>query len=152
MELSSLIPIIAIVMPFVMIISIQIAKTISRTQQERMRMEVMRAAIERGQPIPAEALRPRPDPEDDELSQPSTPEKDIRVGLICLGAGIGLFLMFSTFSIGGFTQLQGLRWVGAIPGFVGLALIVNGLITRTPRTSAPPAGAGASETKSDLHR
>lgn len=148
MDPTFLIPVVAIVMPFVMIIFVTIAKSVARTQQERMRCEVMRSAIERGQPIPAEALRPPAETEDEPWhARAPSPENDIRAGLICMGVGGGLFLMFSTFSIGGFDGLQGLRWVGAIPGFVGVALLVNGWLSRSRRADTSAPGRTATDTQ-----
>ena len=152
MEFGHLIPIVAIVLPFVMVICIQVAKAIARTQQERMRCEVLRAAIERGQPLPADAFRAPASAEDDEDDGSGgglpSPASDVRTGLICIGVGAGLYLMLGTFSIGGFDGLQGLRWVGAIPGFVGVALLVNGLITSKPARPARPAAAPGSDLRS----
>lgn len=153
MEFGHLIPVIAIIAPFVMIISIQVAKSIARTQQERMRCDVIRTAIERGQPIPADAFKALPG--DDEASilaeanKAPTPQFDIRTGLICVGAGLGVYLMFSTFQVGSFDGLRGLRWVGAIPGFVGVALIVNGLINR-PAAASPSAELRPTDRRDDL--
>jgi len=154
MDFGHIIPVVAIIAPFVMIISIQIAKSIARTHQERMRCEVMRAAIERGQPIPAEALRPLPDDDEESLRlhrhAPAghSAFNDIRAGLICMGVGAGLYLMFATFQVGNFDGLRGLRWVGAIPGFVGLALFVYGMIHR----AITPAEKPESPRASDPHR
>lgn len=148
-QLSALIPIVAIAAPFLMIISIQVAKSIARTQQERLRCEVIRAAIERGQTLPPGTFPPLPDDEAAaaaivaEATKGPTARFDVRTGLICVGVGFGLYLFFATFQIGDFDGLRGLRWVGAIPGFVGVALIINGLINR-PAAEAPstlPRGA-----------
>lgn len=139
-QFGGLIPIVAIVAPFAMVIAIQVSKSIARTQQERMRCDVIRTAIERGQPIPPETFRPLPDDDEAgvlaEINKAPSPRADIRAGLICVAVGFGLYLMFATFEIGNFDGLRGLRWVGAIPGFVGVALIINGLINRP--TPTPP--------------
>lgn len=154
MELGSLIPIVAIIAPFVMIISIQVAKSIARTQQERMRCEVIRTAIERGQPIPADVFKPLPTEDEAEFlaqaNRPATPQFDIRTGLICVGAGLGLYLMFATFEVGGFDGLRGLRWIGAIPGFVGVALIVNGLINRPSAAASTAANTRSGGPRDDF--
>lgn len=138
LEIGHVIPIVAIVFPFLMVIAVQVAKSISRTQRERMRCEVMRAAIERGQPIPPEILRGTEDPEDEPFGRATAGSNDIRTGLICMGVGAGMFLMFATFSIGGFDGLQGLRWIGAVPGFVGVALLINGFINRPNAAADAP--------------
>jgi len=154
MDFSHIIPVVAIIAPFMMIICVSVAKSIARTQQERMRCEVMRAAIERGQPIPPEALRPLPDDEDDSCgrSRPPSPQNDIRAGMICIGVGVGLYLMLATFSIGGFDGLHGLRWVGAIPGFIGVALLAYGLIQQsTGSSSRPMPGQKADSTREPRH-
>jgi hypothetical protein len=140
-QFGGFIPIVAIIAPFVMIIAIQISKSVARTQQERMRCEVIRAAIERGQPIPADVFKPLPTEDESEIlaatSRTPNPQNDIRSGMILVGVGLGLFLMFGTFQVGDWDGLHGLRWVGAIPAFIGVALIVNGLINRPAAT--PPS-------------
>jgi len=77
-----------------------------------------RLALEKGQPLPV-----LPDDEPRESSRSwDNPMNDLRSGLVCLGVGVGLYLF-----LGNFIN-PGLGYVGAIPGFVGVALLVTGLV------------------------
>lgn len=75
-----------------------------------------RLALEKGQPLP---------PLDDEPARPRTPEEtgcnlaqhDVRGGLVLLAVGVGLWMFLG--------ELDGrLRFVGAIPAFIGVALLL----------------------------
>lgn len=77
--------------------------------------ETARIALERGQPLP-----PLPDTHEDPAEPARGSARDLRSGLISLGTGIGLFLFLDAM-LG-----RWMAWVGAIPGFVGLALLIFG--------------------------
>jgi hypothetical protein len=88
--------------------------------------ETARLALEKGQPLPQ-----LPDEDAPEPAKPrDTTRRDLRAGLILIGVGAGLFVFFNAF-IG-----RGLAYVGAIPGFIGAALvlfaILNSVIGRPP--------------------
>ena len=90
--------------------------------------ETARLALEKGQPLPAL-------PTDDEphRRRPEDRGNDIRIGV-----GLGLYLFLSSL-VG-----RSLGYVGAIPGFIGVALLLYGLfsaLTRrkhSDRDSLPP--------------
>jgi small-conductance mechanosensitive channel len=83
--------------------------------------ETARVALEKGQPLP---------PLQDQEKSPSwetTPSRgdnknDFRSGLVLVAVGAGLYLFLSAF----LGRAFGL--VGAIPGFVGVALLLYGLL------------------------
>lgn len=89
--------------------------------------ETARVAIEKGQPVP-------PMPMDDNSVQPTTgsPVEWEAVkrrqtinglmigGLVNFGVGLGLFLLLSRVS-----NNVGVGYVGAIPGFIGVALLIS---------------------------
>ena len=88
--------------------------------------ETARIALEKGQPIPpmSEAKPSKTDANSEEL----------RYGLVFIASGAGLALFLGT--VAG----SGLAYIGAIPGFIGVALLLNALInTRRKRTETPPA-------------
>jgi uncharacterized protein DUF6249 len=82
--------------------------------------QTARLALEKGQPVPT----PPPSDEDDE-STPRSPRQlaadDLRSGLVLIAVGIGMFIFLSHFLVN-----SGLAAVGAIPGFIGLALLLYG--------------------------
>jgi len=87
--------------------------------RQRQWHETARLALEKGQPLPQSL-----DDSDSHKVQgrPEGPGRDLRAGLICIGTGAGLFLFFDA--------LLG-RWmayVGAIPGFIGIALVLYAIL------------------------
>ncbi len=88
--------------------------------------ETARLALEKGQPLPAL-------PSDDAPPRRRHEERgnDIRDGLICIGVGLGLYLF-----LGGLVG-QSLGYVGAIPGFIGVALLLHGLFTAFTKRKNP---------------
>ena len=90
--------------------------------------ETARLALEKGQPLPAaQDAAPQAQPRTD------GPSRDLRTGLILLATGAGLFVFFDA--------LLG-RWmayVGAIPGFIGVALVLFAVLSHLfNRKDAPP--------------
>lgn len=72
--------------------------------------ETARVALEKGQPLP-------PLPADMRHEKHPEHNNDFRAGLILVATGAGLYLFFVTF-------LHGLRFVAAIPGFIGVAMLL----------------------------
>lgn len=99
-------------------------------RERQMWHETARLALEKGQPLP-----PLPPKRQDGLSRirEHRQKNDIRAGLILIAVGSGLYCFFAT--AGG----HGVAAVGAIPGFIGVALlffgVCNALFAKKP--SAP---------------
>jgi hypothetical protein len=89
-----------------------------QNRRREMWHERVRIALEKGQPLPPSVEEETPSPK----ASKNEAADDIRSGLICVGVGGGLYLFLG--AIGG----QALGYVGAIPGFVGIALLLFGLI------------------------
>ena len=112
-----LIPIAALMLPVLIVFTVGYY----RNQRRRMWHETARLAIEKGQPLP-------PHLEEMDTASYSGGGKshkgnDLRSGLILLGVGAGLYFGFLETGKSGFN-------VGAsITGFIGIALLVNALIT-----------------------
>ncbi|ESQ80348.1 DUF6249 domain-containing protein [Asticcacaulis sp. YBE204] len=117
-SMALLIPIFGVLMPvfIVGIVSYFRAKDREETQK------TVRMAIEKGQTLPPEFL------ESLQKAAPlkeKTPERDIRSGLILIAVAGGLCVMDyvnSGFIFGGLTG------IAAIPGFIGVALLIMGII------------------------
>jgi hypothetical protein len=90
--------------------------------------ETAKVALEKGQPLP-------PLPADMRHEKHPDQNSDLRTGLIMIATGAGLYLFLATF-------LHGLRFVAAIPGFIGVALllyaILNSLFGRKDKTAGRP--------------
>ena len=92
---------------------------IEKMQKRRLRHELMRVALEKGQPLPLELL-------DERTSRRE--RDDRRNGLISLAIGAALFLLLSAL-----VTEQGVKWVALIPTFIGLALLLNWTLERRER-------------------
>lgn len=98
-------------------------------QRRQLWHETARIALERGQPLPV-------NPEDDGKNlrlRVRTGRNDVRSGLILISVGAGLYF---------FLWQAGARdaaAVGAIPGFIGVALLLFGLFSSpTPKDPSAP--------------
>jgi Domain of unknown function (DUF6249) len=76
--------------------------------------ETARTALEKGQPLPPMPADMRHDPHPEQ-------NNDLRAGLILVATGAGLYLFFVTF-------LHPIRYVAAIPGFIGVAILLYALL------------------------
>jgi hypothetical protein len=101
-------------------------------RRQAMWHETARLALEKGQPLPKPL-------DDEDNSEPVKREQrdgrnDLRAGLIMIGVGAGLYIFLANFIS------HGLGLVGAIPGFIGVALFLYGLtsLLLTKHDSTPP--------------
>lgn len=76
--------------------------------------ETARVALEKGQPLP-------PLPQDMKPAKEPDRATDFRTGLVMIATGAGLYLFFAAF-------IAPLRFLAAIPGFIGVALLLFGLL------------------------
>lgn len=88
--------------------------------------ETARVALEKGQPIP-------PLPSDMQPAKAEPENNDIRAGLVLIAVGAGLYLFFISL-FGGW-----MKYIGAIPGFIGAALLLYGLTQAAFGRKNPPA-------------
>jgi len=98
-------------------------------RRQAMWHETARIALEKGQPLP-------PLPDDMRgVATEDRPRNDFRAGLILFGVGAGIYLFFTSFG------LHNLRFAGAIPGFIGVALLLyatlNTLLAKRPDDRSP---------------
>ena len=89
--------------------------------------ETARVALEKGQPLPPMPADVAPSPEQ------AMPTNDIRTGLILIAGGAGLYLFL------GSLISRSMGYVGAIPGFIGVALLLFGLLSRGSKPNPPPS-------------
>lgn len=94
---------------------------------ERQKMaETLRAAIEKGQPLPTEVV----DAISSGVKRPPTPERDLRAGIIWLGVGVGLAGMGFALSFDDADATFPLLGVACFPAFIGLAFIAMYFLNR----------------------
>ncbi|MFI4933403.1 MAG: DUF6249 domain-containing protein [Caulobacterales bacterium] len=107
--------------------------------RDRQRLhDTIRAAYEKGQPVPPEVIAAltRNSSNDDVPS--SNADKDLRRGLVLLAVGLGMAGLGAGFyfgismasDIGGAVVGGIIAGVGAIPGFIGLAFLLLWLVNR----------------------
>ena len=109
---------IAIVTPFIFVIAIVAINQLNARKKAELHHETIRLALEKGQPLPPELLNPPV------AAEPKTKVSDRKSGLILIAVGIGLYAFFA--GIGGDLRIPaGVRWVGLIPGLIGVALLIN---------------------------
>jgi len=125
--LALCIPIVAIIMPFAFVVGIIAINARKNSHARQLQHETLRLMVEKGQPIPPEMLK-----------IPEEPEKkksdDRKTGLILIAVGIGIFIFFQSLGM----QEQDafpIRWAGASPGLVGVALLANWFLTRKERAA-----------------
>jgi Flp pilus assembly protein TadB len=115
-EAELLIPIFAVLMPVFIVFIVMFFRAKDRAETQK----TVRMAIEKGQPLPQDYL--------DSLQRttrtPKAPANDIRSGLILIAVGVGM-AVWSYIDHG---YLTGLAGVACIPGFIGVALLIIGLI------------------------
>ena len=93
-----------------------IAGTIEKLQKRRLRHELLRVALEKGQPLPPELL--------DEAPRRRSRD-DRRSGLVSIAVGVGVYLLFRAIAV-----WPGLQWIGVVPVLIGVALLLNWAIER----------------------
>jgi hypothetical protein len=102
--------------------TIVIAVLYFRNQQQRMWHETARLALDKGQPVPVEIL-----PDTDNAEKGNTPtrvHRDVKAGLILIAVAAGMY--FGSKELGSMKHAS----MGVyIPGFIGVALLVNAAIT-----------------------
>ncbi len=113
---------------FAMIAAIVIVPNYLRSQERQKLQDTLRAAIEKGQPLPAEVVtamtadvkvRPKP-----------SPQRDLRLGIIWLGVAFGIAALGFATSFEEPDALYPTLGVAAFPGFIGLAFIVMSFFGR----------------------
>lgn len=107
-----------------------IAPVYFRSRDRAKLLDTVRTAYDRGHPVPPElieAMQVRQAP------QQSSPERDLRGGIIWLAVGIGLALFAVLMSFEEDDAIFPLLGIASIPGTVGLALIVLSFIGRDRR-------------------
>jgi hypothetical protein len=124
--------VIATLVPFgfmAMIAAIVIVPRYFRSQERQKMAELMRAAIERGQPLPPEVVDAMSSNVREPRLQP-LPSRDLRTGLIWLGVAVGLACLGFAVSFEDPDALYPLLGVAAFPGFIGVAFIVMWAVAR----------------------
>lgn len=109
---------------FAMIAGIVIAPVWIKSRDRTEMQATLRAAIEKGQPLPAEVVEAL---SKDTTKLPPTAARDLRTGVIMVAVSLGIGLFGYAFQfVGGSEEAKAsfpIMGMGAIPGMIGLAFI-----------------------------
>lgn len=119
-EAGLLIPIIAVLMPIFIVGIVMYFRAKDRAEVQK----TIRMAIEKGQPLPAEYLDSL-QKSGATIGKMKTPVNDIRSGLILMAVALGLVVMDY---VGNDYTFETLSGIAAIPGFIGVALLIMGIV------------------------
>ena len=111
---------------FAMIAAIVIVPRYLKSLERQKLQETLRAAVERGQPIPPEVV----DAMTVERKQPGAPERDLRRGIVWLGVGAGLATFGLVLGYAEPDATYPLLGIAAFPSFIGLAFLAIYFLTR----------------------
>lgn len=110
---------------FAMIAAIVIVPRYFRSLERQKLQETLRAAVERGEPIPPEIVQAMTQPvKEGRVGAHRHPDQDLRQGIVWLAVGFGIAVMgyFIGFNEPDATHVM--LGIAAIPGLIGLAFIV----------------------------
>lgn len=111
--------------PFIMVVAIVVVPAILKSKERKEMQATLRAAIDKGQPLPPEVIEAL---SRDNIKVPATASRDLRVGVILLAVSIGIALFGYAFSfIGGFEEEKAvapIMGLAAIPGMIGVAFCI----------------------------
>lgn len=127
--MEDFIPIFAIFAVFGTITAIIVGPTYFKTRERRDMQVTVRAALDKGQPLPPELVNAL---SQDVIQKLPSRSRDIRRGVIWLAVGIGLaaFGLINDFNGGWDNDVDGLIGIAAIPLTIGLAFLVLGAINK----------------------
>ena len=111
---------------FAMIAAIVVLPNYFKSQERQKMADTLRAAIDRGQPLPAEVVNAI----SSGVKPPPSPGRDLRIGIIWLGVAIGLAAFGLVLGFAEPDATFPMIACAAFPGFIGLAFIVLGFINR----------------------
>jgi hypothetical protein len=105
----------------VLAIGIAYTAIVTDARIERSRHEAIRAALEKGVPIPEELMTPA---HRRSHAGGNPGDEDRRRGIITVFVSVGIFIFLTMLGVGNFA------YVATIPGLVGLALLANWWLDR----------------------
>jgi len=88
--------------------------------------ETLKAAIERGQPLPTEVV----DAISSGVKTPPSPQRDLRTGIVWLGVGVGLAAMGWAIGFEDPDATFPMLGIACFPAFIGLAFIAMFFLSR----------------------
>jgi hypothetical protein len=118
--MKDLIPLFGVIMPFLMIISIIVIPAWFKSKERREMQATLRAAIEKGQPVPTEMI----DAMTRNVKVAPTALSDIRTGVIWIAVGLGVCLFGFMIGFEDADAFHPMLALGGIPIIIGAAYVV----------------------------
>ena len=122
-------PILIVLIIFGSVASLFIVPRYFKSIERQKMAETLRAAIEKGQPLPTEVIEAMSS-NVRHPGMPPSPQRDLRTGIIWLGVGIGFAALGAAVSFEEADALYPMLGVAAFPIFIGLAFVILGLLNR----------------------
>jgi hypothetical protein len=110
------------------VLGIILIGALEKAHKDKLRHETIQRALDKGQPLPPELIEGKPLPSEFFALFARKARDDRRGGLIAIAVGVGLFVFFGAMRAEGVPD--GLKWLGLIPGLVGVALLINWALER----------------------
>lgn len=117
--MEDLIPLVAVSMPFIMVIAIVVVPAWLKSRERREMQATLRTAIEKGQPLPPEII----DAMTKNVKVAPTSLSDMRTGIIWLAVGLGLGAFGYVIGFEDADAFHPMIGVAVIPSVIGLAYI-----------------------------
>ena len=114
---------------FAMIAAIVIAPRYFKILERQKMAETLRAAIDKGQPLPPEMIEAMSG--DTRVLAIASPQRDLRTGIIWTGVGIGLAGLGIAMSFEEPDMTYPLLGMAAFPIFIGLAFILISFLNKS---------------------
>ena len=112
------------------IASLVIVPTALRSIERQKLQETLRAAIEKGQPLPAEVVEAMTSDVKIQVRPSPSPYRDLRIGIIWLGVAVGLAGLGIAMNFESPEATYPLLGIACFPGFIGLAFILISFLGR----------------------
>ncbi|HEY9218199.1 MAG TPA: DUF6249 domain-containing protein [Phenylobacterium sp.] len=110
---------------FAMITAIVVIPRYFRSLERQKLQDTLRAAVERGEPIPPEVVAAISTPaKEARVASRVHPDQDLRQGIVWLAVGFGIAMMGYFIGFNEPDATAPMLGVAAIPGFIGLAFIL----------------------------
>jgi hypothetical protein len=122
-------PVLIVLIIFGSIASLFIVPQYLRSVERQKLQDTLRAAIEKGQPLPPDVVQAMTTDVKPLRSAPSA-ARDLRTGIVWLGVAVGLAAMGIAIGFEEPDATYPMIGIAAFPGFIGLAFIIMSVIAR----------------------
>jgi hypothetical protein len=122
-------PVLIVLIIFGSIASLFLVPQYLRSQERQKLQDTLRAAIERGQPLPPDVVQAMTSDVKPLRSLPS-PSRDLRTGIVWLGVAIGLAVMGIAIGFEEPDATYPMLGVAAFPAFIGLAFVAMYFVSK----------------------